>query len=67
MYRRVLAELGRARGWDLRFFNVKTVLDEAERILGIRADEVLHGPRRVLGPPWTKDHRMALAATVAVD
>ena len=67
MYRRELAELARARGWDLHLFNAKTVLDEAERILGIRADEVLHGPRRALGPPWTKDHRMALAATVAVD
>ena len=29
-----------------------------------RADEVLHGPRTTLGPPWAKDHRMALAATV---
>ena len=29
-----------------------------------RADEVLHGPRTTLGPPWTKDHRVALAATV---
>jgi hypothetical protein len=25
---------------------------------------VLHGPRARLGPPWTKDHRTALAATV---
>ncbi len=24
---------------------------------------VLHGPRATLGPPWTKDHRIALAAT----
>ena len=29
-----------------------------------RADEVLHGPRATLGPPWTKDHRIALAATI---
>ena len=26
--------------------------------------EILHGPRAGLGPPWTKDHRAALAATV---
>ena len=64
MYRRVLAELARARGWDLHFFSAKTVLGTAERILGRRADEVLHGPRQALGPPWTKDHRMALAATI---
>jgi hypothetical protein len=27
---------------------------------------VLHGPRATLGPPWSKDHRMALAATILV-
>jgi hypothetical protein len=25
---------------------------------------VLYGPRAALGPPWSKDHRIALAATV---
>ena len=39
---------------------------EAVRILGERADEVLRGPRATLGPPWSKDHRMALAATIVV-
>jgi hypothetical protein len=33
-------------------------------VLGDRTDAVLDGPRASLGPPWTKDHRMALAATV---
>ena len=33
-------------------------------MLGERAHEVLHGPRATLGPPWSKDHRMALAATI---
>lgn len=28
------------------------------------ADEALDGPRATLGPPWTKDHRVALAATI---
>jgi hypothetical protein len=39
-------------------------VDQATRILADRADEVLHGPRATLGPPWTKDHRVALAATI---
>ena len=65
MYRRVLAGLARSRGWDLHLYNAKTVLAEAERILGSCTAEVLHGPRLTLGPPWTKDHRVALAATVA--
>ena len=64
MYRRVLAELARARGWEVHLFDAKDVEGRAVSILGDRADEVLHGPRARLGPPWTKDHRIALAATV---
>ena len=64
MYRRMLAELARSRNWNLHSYNAKTVLSEAEHVLGSRTTEVLHGPRLHLGPPWTKDHRVALAATV---
>ncbi len=64
MYRQVLAEQARARGWDIHLFNAKDVESQATSILGDRADEVLHGPRARLGPPWAKDHRMALAATI---
>jgi hypothetical protein len=64
MYRHVLAELARARGWEVHLYDAKDVEDEAAGILGDRAHEVLHGPRRTLGPPWSKDHRMALAATI---
>lgn len=64
MYREVLAELGRARGWSIHFYNAKDVEAEAARFLADRADDVLYGPRATLGPPWSKDHRTALAATV---
>ena len=64
MYLQVLAECARERGWDVHVFDAKTVEREAERILGRRAGDVLRGPRARLGPPWAKDHRMALAATV---
>ncbi len=64
MYRQVLADLARERGWAVHLFDAKTVEADAGRVLGDRADEALHGPRRTLGPPWTKDHRMALAATI---
>jgi hypothetical protein len=64
MYRQELAELAHARGWEVHFYDAKAVEAQAARILGERADEVLHGPRTTLGPPWTKDHRAALAATV---
>ena len=66
MYRRVLAELARARGWEVHLYDAKHVESDAARILGDRANEVLHGPRATLGPPWSKDYRMALAATVVV-
>jgi hypothetical protein len=64
MYCQVLADLAHERGWLVQFYNPKTVEDNAIAILGARADEVLRGPRATLGPPWSKDHRMALAATV---
>ena len=64
MYCQVLAELAHDRGWSVHRYDAKVVEAEAARILGARADEVLHGPRAMLGPPWSKDHRMALAATI---
>jgi hypothetical protein len=64
MYRQVIAEVASARGWDVYCYLAKDVIGQAVAVLGERADEVLHGPRVRLGPPWTKDHRTALAATV---
>jgi hypothetical protein len=66
MYCQVLATLAHARGWALHLYDAKRVEDEAARILGDRADAVLRGPRATLGPPWSKDHRMALASTIVV-
>lgn len=64
MYRQILAELADARGWAVHFYDAKDVESQAARILAERAGEILYGPRATLGPPWTKDHRMALAATI---
>ena len=64
MYRQLLAELARARGWEVHCYEAKDVEAQAAALLGERADAVLHGPRATLGAPWTKDHRAALAATV---
>ena len=64
MYRQELAELAHARGWDVHLYDAKAVVGQAASLLGGRADEVLHGPRARLGPPWTKDHRTALAAAI---
>lgn len=64
MYRQVLADLARDRGWEVDLYVAKDVVPRATALLGERADDVLHGPRERLGPPWTKDHRTALAAAI---
>jgi hypothetical protein len=64
MYRHLLAELAHERGWEVHCYDAKHVEGQAADLLGERAGEVLHGPRAILGPPWAKDHRAALAATV---
>jgi hypothetical protein len=64
MYRQVLVEVVEARGWSVHFYEAKSVLAQAAEVLGARFDEVIEGPRAALGPPWAKDHRVALAATV---
>jgi hypothetical protein len=64
MYRQIISELAHARGWAIHLYTAKDVIGQATRLLADRADEVLDGPRNRLGPPWTKDHRMALAATI---
>ncbi len=64
MYRQELSELAHARGWEVHLYDAKAVLDQAVSMLAERADEVLQGPRATMGPPWTKDHRIALAATI---
>jgi hypothetical protein len=64
MYRQVLSDLACARGWQVHLYRARDVLSQATTVLADRTDEILHGPRSRLGPPWTNDHRIALAATV---
>ncbi len=64
MYRKLLAELAHERGWEVHCYDARHVEAQAAGVLGERAGAVLRGPRAALGPPWTKDHRTALAATV---
>ena len=64
MYCQVLAECADERGWQVHLYSARDVEAQAAGILGQRAGDVLGRPRATLGPPWTKDHRVALAATV---
>jgi hypothetical protein len=66
MYCQVLAEIAGEWGWSVHTYDAKSVEGDAMRILGERGDELLRRPRTTLGPPWSKDQRMALAATILV-
>ena len=64
MYRQELSELAHARGWEVHFYDAKAVVGQAVSMLAGQADDVLQGPRARMGPPWAKDHRIALAAAI---
>lgn len=64
MYRQVLAAAAGARGWAVRTYDARRVVDDAGTVLGRPADPLLRAPRAALGPPWTKDHRIAYAAAI---
>lgn len=64
MYRQILAEAARGRGWQVHLYSARDVIGQAADLLGDRTEEVLQSPRTTLGPPWTKDHRIALAAAI---
>jgi hypothetical protein len=67
MFREALAAAAQARGWSVVWYDPKTVFTEAARALHVeRIDGLLRELGASLGPPWRTDHRMALAAALAV-
>ena len=64
MYCQEIARAARTWGWHVHSYDAGSVEAHARRLLGPRAPAVLDEPRVRLGPPWTKDHRLALSATV---
>jgi hypothetical protein len=66
MYRTALAEAARARGWSVSWYDAKQVFAEAAAALA-RDDltDLLRATGTSLGPPWQKDHRVAMAAAIA--
>jgi len=52
MYRRAIAAAAEARGWKVHWYDPKKVQGVALK--------------RPAGPPWNQDHRLAMAAAVAV-
>jgi hypothetical protein len=65
MYRKALASAAEARGWPVYWFDTKTVLDAAGRVLGVGNFEAhFLRLRKAVGPPWNNDHKLAMAAAV---
>lgn len=55
MYREALAGAAAARGWPVHWYDAKRVLAEAQ----------LPDVRKAIGPPWSQDHKLAMAAALA--
>lgn len=66
MYREALAGAAQSRGWSVYWYDAKTVLDSASASLGVESLETRFlEARRSLGAPWTRDHKLAMAAAIA--
>ncbi|MGA7095680.1 MAG: hypothetical protein WCB01_15475 [Candidatus Cybelea sp.] len=65
MYRQALAAAAEARGCPVHFYDAKKVLDAAARALRVESfDAHFLDMRRVVGPPWNADHKLAMAAAI---
>jgi len=65
MYRKALAAAAEARGWAVHWYDAKKVFDAASEALGIEdLDAHFVQLRRSIGPPWGKDHKLAMAAAI---
>jgi hypothetical protein len=65
MYRKALAAAAEARGWAVHRYDARKVLDAAGEALRIKdLDAYFLQMRRSIGPPWSKDHKIAMAAAI---
>lgn len=55
MYRNALASAAQARGWSVYWFDPKS----------LNLDAGVLQMRRVVGPPWGQDQKLAMAAAIA--
>jgi hypothetical protein len=65
MYRKALASAAEPRGWPVQWYDAKSVLGAARQALGVEnLDAHFFRVRRSVGPPWNKDHKLAMAAAI---
>ena len=65
MYRKALASAAEARGWPVHWYDAKKVLGAASQALSVENlnAHFVH-VRRAVGPPWDRDHKLAMAAAI---
>src|ERR1700730_17860238 len=65
MYRMALASAAEARGWPVHWYDAEKVLAGAGKALSVEDfDAHFFRMRSTFGPPWNKDHKLAMAAAV---
>jgi hypothetical protein len=65
MYREALAAAAEARGWPVHWYDARSVFDAARQALRVEnLDAHFLQLRKAVGPPWDKDHKLAMAAAV---
>jgi hypothetical protein len=65
MYRRALAAAAETREWSVHWYDSRRVFGIAGKALGIEnLDDHFARMRRLIGPPWGQDQRMAMAAAI---
>ena len=64
MYRNALASAAEW-GWPVHWYDAKSVLGAASQVLRVEnLDAHFLQVRRAVGPPWDKDHKLAMAAAI---
>jgi hypothetical protein len=64
MYRKAVATAAEARGWPVHWYDAKSVFGAASQALRVDLDAHFLKVRKAIGPPWDKDHKLAMAAAI---
>lgn len=66
MYRNALAGAAEAHGWPVFWYDPKSVFVAASSALGLaNINDFFSDLRKVVGPPWNNDHKLAMSAAIA--
>ena len=65
MYRKALAAAAESRAWPVHWYDAKSVFASAAAAMHVEdLDAHFLQIRKSIGPPWTQDHKLAMAAAV---